>query len=677
MFINDVGQSTWEEINDGHRRLELRLAHHRRAHQRTRASGLPVFAYAHSGAGHQRLRDHGRRLLQPGHPASSPPATYGDYFFADFCSGWIRTFDPATGAVSRFATGISSPVDLQVASRREPVLPGARRAARSSACGSPPAQAPTIIEHPADRTVLVGQPATFTVAASGTAPLAYQWQRNGVEHRGRHLARATPWPRPSSRTTAPSSAAWSATPSAPRPATSAPPDRDPNRRPTATITPRRPGTLYTAGNTDQLRRHGHRPRRRRAAGGALHLAGRLPPRHPRPPLRAAHHRRHQRLVHDPDQRARPRPTSGTGSTSRCATPPGAPTRSSATSPRPDGDRPNRDRAGGAGSPPRWPTRPVPAHLHGGRRDRAQPGGPCLADRSRARTWVFASWSDGGARAHSISTPAVDYHLHGDLRARDGRARGLDAHGRGLGLRQRPDQDGTYGLGQRRRILDEGPALTGEGHVEFTVSEVGTHRMLGLSNVDTNQNWNTIPFAIHLNADGRVQIYEMGALRGTAGTHVTGDVLRVAVEGGRVRYRRNGTLLFTSPVIPTYPLFVDTALFTMGATLTDVVVSGDWAVPPPPPPPTAARGRTPGLDAGVRRLGRRSTTSPRPRPRPGATRAPPPQSGSCPGKATWSSRSARRTRTACSGSRTSTSTRTGTRSPSRSISMPTVACRSTR
>jgi immunoglobulin I-set domain protein len=40
-------------------------------------------------------------------------------------------------------------------------------------------QAPTITQQPADQTVNVGAVATFTVSASGTAPLSYQWQKNG------------------------------------------------------------------------------------------------------------------------------------------------------------------------------------------------------------------------------------------------------------------------------------------------------------------------------------------------------------------------------------------------------------------------------------------------------------------------------------------------------------------
>ena len=44
--------------------------------------------------------------------------------------------------------------------------------------------APTITQQPANLTVTTGQTATFTVAATGTAPLAYQWQRNGADIAG-------------------------------------------------------------------------------------------------------------------------------------------------------------------------------------------------------------------------------------------------------------------------------------------------------------------------------------------------------------------------------------------------------------------------------------------------------------------------------------------------------------
>jgi hypothetical protein len=45
--------------------------------------------------------------------------------------------------------------------------------------GSTPA-APVITTQPANQTVSVGQAAAFTVAATGTPPLSYQWQKNGA-----------------------------------------------------------------------------------------------------------------------------------------------------------------------------------------------------------------------------------------------------------------------------------------------------------------------------------------------------------------------------------------------------------------------------------------------------------------------------------------------------------------
>ena len=43
---------------------------------------------------------------------------------------------------------------------------------------------PVITSQPADRTVILGQIANFTVTAAGTAPLKYQWQFNGTNLAG-------------------------------------------------------------------------------------------------------------------------------------------------------------------------------------------------------------------------------------------------------------------------------------------------------------------------------------------------------------------------------------------------------------------------------------------------------------------------------------------------------------
>ncbi len=54
-----------------------------------------------------------------------------------------------------------------------------------------PAVAPTITTQPVNQTVTAGQAATFTVVATGTAPLSYQWQKNSVNIAGATAASYT------------------------------------------------------------------------------------------------------------------------------------------------------------------------------------------------------------------------------------------------------------------------------------------------------------------------------------------------------------------------------------------------------------------------------------------------------------------------------------------------------
>src|SRR5205814_8332755 len=42
------------------------------------------------------------------------------------------------------------------------------------------AVAPSITMQPLSQTVTAGQPASFSVTAAGTAPLSYQWNKNGA-----------------------------------------------------------------------------------------------------------------------------------------------------------------------------------------------------------------------------------------------------------------------------------------------------------------------------------------------------------------------------------------------------------------------------------------------------------------------------------------------------------------
>ena len=86
-------------------------------------------------------------------------------------------------------------------------------------------------------------------------------------------------------------------------------------------------------------------------------------------------------------------------------------------------------------------------------------------------------------------------------------------------------------------------------------------MAGLSSGNTNTDFADVDFGILLTSNGTVYVFESGASRGVFGSYQAGDRFRVSVEGGVVRYRRNGVLFYTSGGTPTYPLLVDTALYT--------------------------------------------------------------------------------------------------------------------
>jgi glucose/arabinose dehydrogenase len=114
LFINDVGQSTWEEIDDGIAGSNYGWATCEGFCSPPNANFRdPLFEYGHGSTATTGCAITGGAFYDP--TTGNFPFDYrGKYFYAEFCTGWIRRFDPATGTSDPFATGISSPVDLIV-----------------------------------------------------------------------------------------------------------------------------------------------------------------------------------------------------------------------------------------------------------------------------------------------------------------------------------------------------------------------------------------------------------------------------------------------------------------------------------------------------------------------------------------------------------------------------------
>lgn len=112
MYINDVGQNAWEEINDG-----IAGANYGWPLCEGSCSNAnfrhPIFQYGHGTGATTGCAITGGVFYNPSY--NQFPSEYvGKYFFADFCSGWIRVLNPVNNSVTDFASGIPLPVDLKV-----------------------------------------------------------------------------------------------------------------------------------------------------------------------------------------------------------------------------------------------------------------------------------------------------------------------------------------------------------------------------------------------------------------------------------------------------------------------------------------------------------------------------------------------------------------------------------
>src|SRR6188768_3827211 len=181
IHINDVGEDMWEEVNLGIAGVDYGW---RRAEGPDPAgvAGLtyPIYYYDHG----QGCAITGGAFYRPA-TATFPAEYAGRYFFGDYCGGFIRYLSPPNYATATpFATGISSLADIQV--HPDGSLYYLARGAGGDLfrVQYTANTAPSISSQPANVTVAAGQSATFAVTASGSAPLAYQWQRNGANIAG-------------------------------------------------------------------------------------------------------------------------------------------------------------------------------------------------------------------------------------------------------------------------------------------------------------------------------------------------------------------------------------------------------------------------------------------------------------------------------------------------------------
>jgi glucose/arabinose dehydrogenase len=113
IFINDVGESTWEEIDEGIPGANYGWPN-AEGFSTNPAYTNPLLAYGHGSGTDLGVAIVGGTFYDP--PQSQFPANYvGGYFYADLGNNWMRLYDPVSGQSTLFATNLTPlTVDLKV-----------------------------------------------------------------------------------------------------------------------------------------------------------------------------------------------------------------------------------------------------------------------------------------------------------------------------------------------------------------------------------------------------------------------------------------------------------------------------------------------------------------------------------------------------------------------------------
>lgn len=112
--------------------------------------------------------------------------------------------------------------------------------------------------------------------------------------------------------------------------------------------------------------------------------------------------------------------------------------------------------------------------------------------------------------------------------------------------------------------------TGDCILEFTATEATTSRHVGLSYVDSDQNYPSLDYSFRMDSGGNLFYYELGSGAFLSTYVANTTVCQIIRTGTVVTYKVNGSLVHTSTVSSTGTLRVDTALDENGSTIGGVI-----------------------------------------------------------------------------------------------------------
>ena len=177
MFLNDVGDVTWEEINEattGGKNFGWALAE---GNSNNPAFTNPFFTYQHGTTVDKGCAITGGTFFNP--VSTNYPPEYNDkYFYIDYCGNWINMVSLTNPPVwSNFATNIANysvgmltglDGNLYFVSRNNEALYKITYTAVPT---------PLVLTDPLSQIISVNHPVSFSVTSSGATPFTYQWRK--------------------------------------------------------------------------------------------------------------------------------------------------------------------------------------------------------------------------------------------------------------------------------------------------------------------------------------------------------------------------------------------------------------------------------------------------------------------------------------------------------------------
>jgi glucose/arabinose dehydrogenase len=179
LFLNDVGEVTYEEINDATTGgLNFGWPQAEGPGSDTSLE-YPFFYYRHGVGIDSGCAITGGTFFNPDSGVSNyPPSYINKYYYIDYCGNWINcislgnppVWSNFASDISFYSVGITMGPDgnLYYLSRNNEALYKITFSTNN---------VPFILNEPIDQTASLGFPATFTVNAGGALPLTYQWRK--------------------------------------------------------------------------------------------------------------------------------------------------------------------------------------------------------------------------------------------------------------------------------------------------------------------------------------------------------------------------------------------------------------------------------------------------------------------------------------------------------------------